>query len=228
MHPTAAGAIRASGIAAIVAGLMFVIIQPLHPADVLGSVRTDAWAYIHYASLLMLALFVVGIVGIWARQVEQAGWLGVIGVIVLAVGLVLTAVGTVIEAFVSPLLVDSDPAFVNGLLGMVEGRPTDADLGVIPVIWSVSSTGFLLGTLTFGIATWRANVLSRWAAAVFGVGLLASAPIVGILGMPRLAAVPVGLGLAWLGYSLWSERRSPLPAPLPEAATPQPDVVPAS
>jgi hypothetical protein len=26
-------------------------------------------------------------------------------------------------------------------------------------------------------------------------------------GIQRLAAIPVGLALAWLGYALWSERR---------------------
>ena len=26
--------------------------------------------------------------------------------------------------------------------------------------------------------------------------------------LERLAAVPIGVGLAWLGYALWSERRA--------------------
>ena len=30
-----------------------------------------------------------------------------------------------------------------------------------------------------------------------------------------LAAVPVGLGLAWLGYALWSERRGQASQPVP-------------
>jgi len=66
----------------------------------------------------------------------------------------------------------------------------------------------MLGTLLFGIAIFRARILSRWAA-----GLLALAGplsvIMKLLGHPldRLAAVPMGIALAWLGYALWSERR---------------------
>ena len=213
MSVTTAGLIRSTGIAAIVAGLMFVVIQPLHPADVLASVSTDAWAIIHYATLVMLLLFVVGITGIYASQVEKLGWLGLVGFVVLSLGLLLTAAGGVIEVFVAPLLVESNPDFVHGFLGVVGGHPTDADLGAIPVLWSASSAGFLGGTLLFGIANFRAGVLSRWASAIFAVGLFASAPVAGLLGTPRVAAVPIGIGLAWLGYSLWSQYRRPATAP---------------
>jgi hypothetical protein len=208
MKVTSTGLIRSTGIAAIVAGLMFVVIQPLHPEDVLASVSTGAWAAIHYATVVMLALFVVGITGIYARQVEQLGWLGLAGYIVLVIGLVLTAIGAVIEAFVQPLVAATDPAFVQGMLDMVHGHPTDADLGAIPLMWNVASAGFLGGTILFGAATFRAGILSRWASAVFAVGLFASAPAAALLGNPRVAAVPVGIGLAWLGYSLWADGRT--------------------
>ena len=225
MKVSAPGMIRATGLAAVLAGLMFVIIQPVHPADVIASVSTDAWAIIHYATLIMVMLFVVGITGIYARQVTELGWLGLAGFVVLSLGLLLTAAGGVIEVFVAPLLVESEPDFVHGFLGMVGGHPTDADLGAIPVLWSASSAGFLGGTMLFGIANFRAGILSRWASAIFAVGLLASAPVAGLLGSPRVAAVPIGIGLAWLGYSLWSERRQPARSPAPDTATPQADPV---
>jgi hypothetical protein len=223
MKVTTNGVIRSTGIAAIAAGLMFVLIQPLHPEDVLASVTTDAWAIIHYATLAMLTLFFVGVTGIYARQVEKLGWLGLAGYVVLVTGLVLTAIGGVIEAFVQPLVASSDPAFVQGMLDMVHGHPTDADLGAIPLVWNVSSAGFLGGTLLFGIANFRAGILSRWASAVFAVGLFASAPVAGLLGNPRVAAVPIGIGLAWLGYSLWAngrKQRAQAPAPVTAQADP--------
>ena len=37
----------------------------------------------------------------------------------------------------------------------------------------------------------------------------------------RLAAVPVGFALAWLGYALWSERREQAAEPLAGRLTPQ-------
>jgi len=37
----------------------------------------------------------------------------------------------------------------------------------------------------------------------------------------RLAAMPMGFALAWLGYALWSERRELAADPVPGSATPQ-------
>ena len=221
MSTNTPGLIRSTGIAAIVAGLMFVVIQPLHPADVLASVSTDAWAIIHYATLVMLLLFVVGVTGIYARQVEELGVVGLAGFIVLTVGLLLTAIGGVIEAFVQPLIASTDPAFVQGMLDMVHGHETAVDLGAIPLVWNVSSAAFLGGTVLFGIANFRAGVLSRWASVLFAVGLFGSAPVAALVGNPRVAAVPIGIGLAWLGYSLLTERRERAPMKAPPATTPQ-------
>jgi hypothetical protein len=203
----------------MIAGLMFVAIQPLHPPDTLESVTTDSWAIIHYATLVMLALFVVGITGMYASQVERMGWLGLTGYAVLTIGLALTAIGGVIEAFVQPLIVASNPDLVQGMLDMVHGHPTTADLGAIPLVWNAASAGFLGGTVLFGVASFRSGMLSRWASAIFAAGLLAAAPLVALLGNPRLAAVPVGIGLAWLGYSLWSTRGRFSPAPARTGAT---------
>ena len=59
-----------------------------------------------------------------------------------------------------------------------------------------------------GIATLRAGILSRWAAGLFGFGAVSSLAFALVPpALEPLATVPVGLGLAWLGYGLWSERR---------------------
>jgi hypothetical protein len=197
-----------TAISAIAAGLLFMLIQPLHPADTLASVTTGAWVAVHVLTLVMLTLFVVGVSGIYASQVERMGLLGLAGYLVLVAGLLLTATGAVIEAFVEPVVALAQPAFVEGMLGMVEGHPTGVDLGAIPAIWSASSACFLGGTILFGIASFRTGILSRWASAVFALGLFVVAPTVGLLGLsPRLAAFPIGLGLAWLGCSLLTRGR---------------------
>ncbi len=209
-----------AAVAAVLAGLMFMAIQPLHPADTHASVTTDAWAIIHFATMGMLILFVVGITGIYTAQVEKLGWLGFTGFVVLAFGLILTAFGTAIEALVEPVIASTSPAFVQGMMDMIERRPTEADLGVIPVLWDVASALFLAGSLLFGVANFRANVLSRWASAIFAAGLVVSLPIATLIGLPRLAALPIGLGLAWLGYSLLTRERAPEVQPLATSAVP--------
>jgi hypothetical protein len=63
MKVTASSLIRWSGLAALVAGLIFAGIQPIHPPDVLSSVTTGAWAIITLKTVMCL-LFLIGIAGI--------------------------------------------------------------------------------------------------------------------------------------------------------------------
>jgi hypothetical protein len=207
----------------VVAGLLFVAIQPLHPADTLASVTTPAWSQIHYLTLAMEGLFVFGIAGIYARQVEKAGWFGFVAFMVLTLGLAMTAALGFVEAFVQPLVVSTSPIFVEAMLGLVEERPTGADLGALATIFAAHNAFFVLGTVLFGLATFRANILPRWTSGLFALSLLISVPVVGVLGAPRLAAVPIGLGLAAMGYALFTERRTPATVALPDTVAAQPD-----
>lgn len=200
--------IRSTGIAAVVSGLLFVVIQPLHPAETLAAVTTEQWAIVHYATLVMTVLFAVGITGIYARQVEESGWLGLVGVTTLNVALIITGALVFIEAFVSPLLAARDPEVVEGLLGMVSGTGSQADLGVLPGLWAISGVLFPAGCLLLGIAALRARVLPRLASGVFAFGLPVAVIVVSLVpgDLHRLGAVPVGVGLAWLGFALWTEK----------------------
>jgi hypothetical protein len=191
-----------------VAGLLFVAIQVVHPSDTLASVTTGAWAIVHYVSIAMAIMFVIGIAGIYVRQVEEVGWLGLAGFVVLSLGLLVTAALQFVEATVQPVLANTNPAYVEGLLGLVGGHSSSVDLGAITTFVSAANVLFLAGTLLFGIATLRAGILSRWASGIFAFGLLVTGPLATMAGAPRLAAVPIGLGLAWMGYGLWSEQRA--------------------
>ena len=75
MKVTASSLIRWSGLAALVAGIIFAVIQPIHPPDVVASFTTGAWAIITPLKTAMCLLFLIGITGIYARQVKEAGWL---------------------------------------------------------------------------------------------------------------------------------------------------------
>ncbi len=227
MKVTTTGLIRSTGIAAMLAGALFVLVQVIHPAETVEAVATQAWEIVHYITFAMLTLFVVGIVGIYARQVEKLGWLGLAGFIVLSIGLLLNIAGAALEAFVEPLLATSNPDFVAAFNAMVLGTSYGVDLGAIPTLWSVGSGAFVAGTLLFGIANLRAGVLSRWGSGVLAFGLVIGLPAATVLGNVRLAAVPISVGLAWLGYSLWSEGRQRV-SESPDAATVHPDPVTAS
>jgi hypothetical protein len=211
MKITAATLIRWAGFAAMLAGLLFIAIQALHPLDELASVTTPRWAIVHYLATAMCYFGLLGITGLYARQVEAAGWLGLAGYLLYTLFWALTLAFQFIEAFLSPVLATAAPEFVESFLGIVTGTPGAIDLGALPAVYALTGfAGYLLGGLLFGIATFRAGVLPRWAGGLLAIGVLL--PILGSSLVPhpfdRIFAVPVGLALVWLGYALWAERRS--------------------
>lgn len=215
-QPTAAHLIRWSGLAAIVTGFIFAGIQPIHPPDVLASVTTSAWIIITSLKTLMSLFGLLAIAGLYARHVDKTGWLGLAGYLLLTFFYAVQMCFSFIEPLILPLLATESPKFVAGFLGILTGSPSEISLGAIPAVYGIVAVLYLLGTLLFGIAMFRASILSRWAA-----GLLAlSGPlsvVLTLIGHPidRIAAVPMGIALIWLGYALWSEeRRAPTAKPV--------------
>ena len=106
MKITTSRLIRWAGLSAMMAGILFVVIQTIHPADILSSVTTSRWAIVHYLSIAMCLFGLLGIAGIYARQVEEAGWLGLAGYLLFSLFYALTMGFQFAEAFISPLLRD--------------------------------------------------------------------------------------------------------------------------
>jgi hypothetical protein len=105
---------------------------------------------------------------------------------------------------------------------MFSSIPSEIDLGVLPMLWNISGPLYILGPLLFGIATFRAGILPRWAAAllVLGAVLVPVGALVPPEYQPKIM-IPVGLAMAWLGYALFSERRENASEPLSVTARPQ-------
>lgn len=206
---------RWAGVAAMASGILFIGIQAIHPSDVLSSVSTDRWAIVHILGIAMCLFGLLGVAGIYTRQVNAAGWTGLAGYLLMTLFYTLSLGFQFVEAFVSPALATKSPGFVEGVLGLASGDGSEMDLGALPTIYTVTGGMYLLGGLLFGIATFRAGVLPRRAAILLAVATIL--PVAGAA-VPhpydRAFAVPMGLALAWLGYALWAERR--------EAATPAP------
>src|SRR5512134_2995397 len=209
MKITASKLIRWAGLAAMGAGILYIAIQAIHPFDVLSSVTTAQWKITHYLSIVMDLLGLLGIAGLYARQVEKSGWLGLAGYLLFSLFWAFSLAFHFMEAFISPVVTTVAPKFVEGVLGVVTNIPSEINLGALPTVYMVTGlAGYLLGGLLFGIATFRAGVLPRWAGALLALGTVL--PILGssLVQHPydRIFAVPVGLALAWLGYALWSKR----------------------
>ncbi len=226
MKVTASSLIRWSGLAAMAAGLIFAGIQPIHPPDVVASVTTGEWAIITTLKLAMCLLFLLGIAGIYARQVDKAGWLGLAGFLLLSLSWWLQTAFVFAEAYILPELANAAPQFVESFLGIVNpGSPVEMNIGALPAAYGFLGILYMLGGLLFGIATLRAGILPRWPAGLLAVAALLT-PAAALLphDIQRLAAIPVGLALAWLGYALWSERserRAQASDPAPRRRRPQ-------
>ncbi|HRV96431.1 MAG TPA: hypothetical protein P5526_30030 [Anaerolineae bacterium] len=224
MKITSSNIIRWAGFAAMGAGILYIAIQAIHPLDVFSSVTTAQWAITHDLSIVMDILAMLGIAAIYARQVEQAGWLGLAGYLLFSLFWALSLAFHFIEAFIEPVVANVAPQFVAGLLGMVTSAPSEINLGALPTVYMLAGIGgYVLGGLLFGIATFRAGILPRWAGGLLALGAILPPLLSSLVHHPfdRLFAVPVGLALIWLGYALWSERRAPAAEPVPGQGNPQ-------
>jgi hypothetical protein len=191
-----------------VAGICFVVLGLLHPPNVLSSVTTTRWEIVHSLALAMALFGLLGMMGLYARQGKEAGWLGLAGFLLLSLWLMLILPFTFFEVFFLPLLATEAPTFAEGFLGIFTGAASEINFGVLAALWKLSGVLLLLGGLVFGIATLRAGILSSWAAGVLAVGCVLT-PAAALLPheIQPLVAVPIGVGLAWLGYALFSERQ---------------------
>ncbi len=140
MKITASSLIRWAGPSAMVAGIIFVVIQPLHPLDVLASVTTTHWAIIQSLKTAMCIFGLLGLTGLYARQANEAGWLGLAGYLLFGLFFAHTLPLAYTEAFILPLLATEAPTFVEGFLGIFNGHPVETNLGALPLLYSLSGS----------------------------------------------------------------------------------------
>ena len=199
---------RLAGLSAILAGLCFIVIGMFHPVNVPESVTTATWVNVHIFATALGFFGLFGMAGLYARQAEKSGWLGLAGFVLFTVWMTLVSGFSFVEAFILPRLATESPAFVAAILGMFSSLPSQVDLGILPTLWNISGPLYIFGPLLFGIATFRARVFPRWAGAllVLGAVLIPVGAVVPPAYQPKIM-IPVGLALGWLGYALFSERR---------------------
>lgn len=204
---------RSAGLSAVAAGLLFLGVQINHPHLDATFVTTTEWTVRESAKILMAVASLAGITGMYLRQVKQIGVLGLLGYLLFGAGYLIILTVEVIGAFVLPTLAGSEPGYVNDVLAVATGGHATGDIGLIQPLTMAMGLAYLGGGLLFGIALFRAGILARWASALLAVGTLASAAIPLLPHInERLFAVPTGVALVGLGYSLWRDQRTPAAA----------------
>jgi hypothetical protein len=199
---------RAAGLAAVAGGLLFIAVQIKHPLLSAPFTTTTEYTVRETTKIFMAIFSLIGITGIYLRQVRQAGVLGLIGYATLSVGY-LTILGIqVIGVFVLPDLAAGRPGYVNDVIAVATSGTPVGDVSRMHTLNMIAIT-YIVGGVVFGIALFRANILARWAAALMTLGAAAT---VATFQLPeltqRLFAVPAGVALIGLGFSLWREQRT--------------------
>jgi len=196
--------IRWAGLSAVVAGIIFTAIQPTHP-----SINTSTFIIITSFKTSISIFGLLGITGLYARQVEETGWQGLVGYLLLTIYYAVQMCISFIEPTILPLLTTIAPTFVESALRLSGGTGVPTNLGGLTTVYSLVSILYVLGSLLFGIAMFRAHILPRWAAALLAV----SGPLAGTMftllpyQLVQLTSIPIGAAMVWLGYALFSERR---------------------
>jgi len=195
---------RSAGVAAVAAGLIFIGVQINHPHLDATSITTTDVAVRNSLKVLMAGLALVGITGMYLRQVKQMGVLGLVGYLLFCANYLVIMCTTFVAGYILPSIADSNPSYVNDVLTVATGGHAAGDIGLLKYVIVAESVLFLTGGLVFGIALFRARILARWAAALLSVGGVVTAAL---SVMPdafyRLLAFPNGVALIGLGYSLW-------------------------
>ena len=199
---------RAAGLAAAAAGLLFIAVQINHPPMELASVSTTEWVVRNSMKVVMAALALAGITGMYVRQVRQAGVLGLVGYLLFATGFLVMLAIAFVAGYILPSLVETAPAYVDDVLTVAAGGSPTGDVGLFTTANQISGVGYLAGGVVLGIALLRARVLARWAAALLAVAT-ASTVLLQVLpyAFHRFFAVPTGVALIGLGLSLWRDQR---------------------
>ncbi len=185
--------IRWSGLALIVGGISLALFVLSHPQVEFGpdATRQPTWVLSHsfHAVGALLALF--GLIGVFVRQRDEAGALGLLAFIVAFIGTALLVATGLISAYILP----GAPSLLVG------AEPT---LDAIPFV--LQTVFMIVGYILLAAAIVRSGVLPRWAALamVVGVVLFDLPPFVVPLIVLTLGGVVFGASLAWVGYALWS------------------------
>ncbi len=199
--------IRWGGLAAILAGALFVAadllslsISPKFPSSV--SLLSEPYAIQSVLKLIGAALLLLGLFGLHARQAGATGALGTAGFLAAFSGTALAVGSFWATAFFAPAMAASDPAWFDALQGP-PGRLADA--------FVVSTAAFVLGWMLFGAAAWRARVYPRAAALLLVCGSPLAIGTLLVVGFPT--GVFFSAAVAWMGYTLWSEKSAPVGQP---------------
>ncbi len=183
------------------AGTMFIVSDLLDLAtdsDGFGTknLGSETWPAVSavQSGLTLLAglLLLVGLAGLYFRQSEDGGLLGLVGFLVAFYGTVMAVGAFWANAFVAPSLARDDVHLLDA------APPTALAAG-----FTLSYGSVALGWLLFGASTLRTGLYPRQASVLLLIGAALT-----WLPLP-LSGVPFSVAVTWLGYTLLTDKKAP-------------------
>jgi hypothetical protein len=208
MTTTANRLTAAAGLCAAAAGAIFIGVQINHPpADVAHLVTTEMTIRMT-AKVLFCILTLAGLAGMFLRHRDQFGRLGRVGYSLLSVGFIAMLVQECIIGYYLPTIAHAKPVYVQHVLNGAMAHGAHSGIGAMQGLFLIAGMGYSLGGLLFGIALFRAGVLSRWASVLLAYGTVSALSLAALPeSFSRPFAVPTGVALIGLGASLWRDQR---------------------
>jgi hypothetical protein len=210
MSITASTLTRTASIALVIAGVIFILIQPLHPHEDVASITTGTWFVVHVLSLTMAVLALAGITAVYLSQITRSGIFGLLGYLVFSLFFITQAAVNFAEAFILPLSAAGSPELTEDVASLfATGYVLQTDVGPLAIVGSAGALLYLGGGILFAVGVLRANILPRWTGILLIVAALASLSAA-ILPheLARYAAVPMGIALIALGVALFAQQRT--------------------
>jgi hypothetical protein len=139
--------------------------------------------------LVGMVLLVLALIGLYLHQAEAGGRFGLVAFLIALVGTTLMVSSDWSELFIAPILMQAAPT-------LVEAPPASLMVGFL-----LNFGFYTVGWLLFGIASFRARVFPRAAAAMLAVGVL----------LPLITSIPWifvvwNAAIVWMGLAVLRQK----------------------
>jgi hypothetical protein len=213
LYRLSGGTLIAASLLIVISAIVGAVLFPGH-SSAPQVVTSPPWLLLTLITLIGSLLFVIGLPGMYLRQAERAGTLGIVGFILLFFGILLEgAAFSATQVIALPYLAQVAPQSLTGNSGPV---------GVF-LLLIISGLLHIIGAVLLGIATMRARVFPRWAGIlliVAGVTLLLTLPPLPDILSSILEAISfIAFSLAFIGcgYALVTRETAAVEGTSPSA-----------
>jgi hypothetical protein len=202
------------GLALMLGGLTLAAHYLTHPPVETSKYGLDPmFVLCHWLGGIAYMLIPLGFAGLYLRQSDRIGLMGLGGIILTYFACILLAGAQIFASVLVPFLALRGLDWVDFPYGVLFTSP------VLQLYVALEVVAHLLGMLLVGIATLRVGVLPRWSTWIviitvpIGVILVtlfftvSTAPMVQQIGQVIFGGL-LGLGLIGWGWALWSDQRA--------------------